>query len=240
MRPFRNSGWRYLKTFESIIPVSGAKGRHVFTPTLATAPSTQFDEDEEVELGSTGMGISSGGGESSTIVSHGAGMDVDTEDPISFSKRKASLDNDMDSYISGSSGPPDTASSTSMRPAKKKTSLTSGSKRSSKSRVRNTSKLSAQASTAIAIHDMQGTLNRITDIFEKSTQDPSSAKLDEAIQRLQTTDDGLTMDKKTSVINQFLNKPSVANAYLALTDDALRVNWLRAMLTQIASSKDIN
>ena len=80
---------------------------------------------------------------------------------------------------------------------------------------------------------MQGTLNRITDIFEKSTQDPSSTKLDEAIQRLQSTNDGLTIDEKSSLINQFIMKPSVASAYLAITDDALRVNWLRAMMVQI-------
>ena len=80
---------------------------------------------------------------------------------------------------------------------------------------------------------MQGTLNRITDIFEKSTQDPSSTKLDEAIQRLQSTNDGLTIDEKSSLINQFIMKPSVASAYLAITDDALRVNWLWAMMVQI-------
>jgi len=219
--------------------VSGAKGRHVFAPTLATAPSTQFDE-EEAELGSTGKGTSSGGGGSSTMVSHGANMDVDMGEEllIPFSKRKlASLDDDTDSYLSGSPGPPNTASSTSMQPMKKKTPSTSGSrsisKRSSKSGTKTASKLSTQASTAVAIHDMQGTLNHITNIFEKSTQDPSSAKLDEAIQRLQTTDDGLDMDEKTTMINQFLAKPSVANAYMAITDDALRVNWVRAMLAQI-------
>ena len=80
MRPFCNAGWRYLKTFESIIPVSGAKGRHVFVPTLATAPSTQFDEDEEAELGSTARGTSSVNGGSSTMVGHGADMNVDRHD----------------------------------------------------------------------------------------------------------------------------------------------------------------
>ena len=219
--------------------MSGAKGRHVFAPTLATAPSTQFDE-EEAELESTGKATSSGGGGSSTLVGHGANMDVNMgEEPINpFSKWKlALLDDDTDSYASGSAGPPNSASSASLQPAKKKTPSTSGSrsasKQSTKSSTKTTSKLSTQASTAVAIHDMQGTLNRITDIFEKSTQDPASAKLDEAIQRLQTTDDGLTMDEKTIMINQFLVKPAITNAYLAITDDALRVNWLRVMLAQI-------
>src|SRR6267154_3082957 len=99
MRPFRNTGWRYLKTFESIIPVSGAKGRHAFVPTLATAPSTRFDEGEDVELESTGMGTGSAGEGSSTIVDHGTDMDVDIGEDrtIAFSKRQASFDNDGDS-----------------------------------------------------------------------------------------------------------------------------------------------
>jgi hypothetical protein len=80
---------------------------------------------------------------------------------------------------------------------------------------------------------MQGTLNHITDIFEKSTQDPSSTKLDKAIQRLQSMNDSLTIDEKLSMINQFIMKPSVASTYLAITDDALRVNWLWVMMMQI-------
>ena len=239
MRPFHNAGWRYLETFKSIIPVSGAKGRHVFVPTLATAPLTQFDEDEEAELGSTARGTSSVNGGSSTMVGHGADMDIDRRDDFTtpFSKRKHTSFDDADSFTSGSPGLPNTASSLSLQPARKKTSLTSGSqsasKRSSKSGARTTSKLSTQASTAVTIHDMQDTLNRITDIFEKSTQDPSSTKLDKAIRRLQSTNDGLTIDEKLSMINQFIMKPSVASAYLAITDDALRVNWLRAMMVQI-------
>ena len=69
MQPFCNAGWCYFKIFESIIPVSSAKEQHVFVPTLATAPSTQFDNDEEAELGSTGRDMSSGSGGSNIIES---------------------------------------------------------------------------------------------------------------------------------------------------------------------------
>jgi hypothetical protein len=85
---------------------------------------------------------------------------------------------------------------------------------------------------------MQGMLNCISDIFKKSAEDPASAKLDDAIQRLQNTNDGLTMDEKTSMVNQFLMKPTIANAYMALTDDTLRVNLLHAMLAQIGDHQD--
>jgi len=30
MRPFCNKGWPYLSKFESILPQSGAKGRHAY------------------------------------------------------------------------------------------------------------------------------------------------------------------------------------------------------------------
>ena len=50
---------------------------------------------------------------------------------------------------------------------------------------------------------------------------------------MQSTNDGLTIDEKSSLINQFIMKPSVASAYLAITDDALRVNWLWAMMVRI-------
>jgi len=122
MRPFRNAGWHYLETFESIIPVSGTKGLHVFVPTLATAPLTKFDEDEEVELKSTGRGTSSAGEGSSTIVDHGTNMNVDIgkDHTIAFLKWKASSDNDVDSHASGSFGPSNTAfSATSALPVSK-------------------------------------------------------------------------------------------------------------------------
>jgi hypothetical protein len=76
---------------------------------------------------------------------------------------------------------------------------------------------------------MQSMLNCISDIFKKSAEDPTLAKLDDTIQHLQNTNDGLTINEKTTMVNQFLMKPTIANAYMALTDDALWVNWLCAM-----------
>ena len=114
--------------FESIIPVSGAKGWHVFVPTLATVPSTQFDKDEEVELGSAARDTGSGDGGSSTMVGHGANMDVDRHNDFTtpFSKQKHTSFDDVESFTSGSPGPPNTASSLSLQPPRKEMSLTSG------------------------------------------------------------------------------------------------------------------
>ena len=49
MRPFRNKGWPYLSKFESILPQSGAKGRHAYAPTSADpAPLHNNNTDSEV------------------------------------------------------------------------------------------------------------------------------------------------------------------------------------------------
>ena len=44
VRPFCNKGWDYLQHMESIIPVSGAKGRYVFA--AATTSSAQMITDQ--------------------------------------------------------------------------------------------------------------------------------------------------------------------------------------------------
>ena len=150
MRPFRNSGWRYLKTFESIIPVSGAKGKHVFAPTLATVSSAEFDDDngKEVELGSIVKGIGSGGEGSNSVLDHGANIDIDQGgdfvNKMNVKRKYPTIKDDATSLTTDATGLPPSVSSTSLGPARKKTSLTLGlrSKQSSKSRTRISSKLS--------------------------------------------------------------------------------------------------
>jgi hypothetical protein len=55
------------------------KDTSVFAPTLATASSTEFDDnnDEEVELESIVKGIGSGGEGSNLVLDCGANMDID-------------------------------------------------------------------------------------------------------------------------------------------------------------------
>jgi hypothetical protein len=56
MKPFRSKGWKYLSKFESIIPITGAKGKQAFAAstaasssqmTVATESSDEEDEKEE-------------------------------------------------------------------------------------------------------------------------------------------------------------------------------------------------
>jgi hypothetical protein len=60
-----------------------------------------------------------------------------------------------------------------------------------------------QISNATVLHGMQGAMNRVTDIFEKSvTQplDPQSAVRSDALHFLQTREDNLSLDQRTKMV----------------------------------------
>ena len=95
---------------------------------------------------------------------------------------------------------------------------------------------------AVAIHGMQGTLNRLTDIMEQnihigsptagpsSLPDPVSTIRTQAIKLLQARDDGLLTSQKTKLIQKFTKDIDQVKVYVALDDDELRRNWLQEML----------
>lgn len=69
-------------------------------------------------------------------------------------------------------------------------------------------------------------------MFEKSiaTQQVGLATLGQAVKRLQDVDDGLSAMEKVVLIRQFEKNVATANAYLSLTDQALRWLWIRSKL----------
>jgi len=167
-------------------------------------------------------------------------MDVDTAQvsstqSVSSSKRKFSdLHNDM-SGISLLSSEPTAASDVS-------TPERAGKKRSTgKDTGRQPRKTSARKATEISnttvLHGMQGTMNRVAGIFEKSvTQplDPQSAVRSEALHFLQTRhgEDNLSLDETTKMVQLFMKDSVVAETYVALVNDDLRRNWLAVMLKE--------
>jgi hypothetical protein len=92
--------------------------------------------------------------------------------------------------------------------------------------------LGAKIQPAIAINGMQGAVNRLIVMFEKSiaTQQVGLATLGQAVKRLQDVDDGLSAMEKVVLIRQFEKNVATANAYLSLTDQALRRLWIRSKL----------
>lgn len=92
---------------------------------------------------------------------------------------------------------------------------------------------SKKITPAVAIHNMQGSINRLTDVMEKSltAPDPASMQRSEAMELLQTQDDGLTLKEQSEMISKFIADAAITGAYLSLRDNAvLRRDWLERIL----------
>jgi hypothetical protein len=282
MRPFRNKGWDYLSRMESIIPVSGAKGHHVFVASAATSSSQMLADEldisdgEEEDLpdaikaagdrkaggdgkvdggdGKVGSGDGKAGdgdykiGNIESMI--GGPMDIDqlqigaSASVSSSSKRKHSLlDIGASSLSSGHPTSVPTSSKASSEPASKKANSTKGknkqlaSKRSVKSfsssvACEPSSARAAKVTNTTILHGMQGTMNRVTDIFERSiTQpaDPQSGARDEALDLLQTREDSLSLDDMKKLVNLFMKDIIIAQTYIRLVNEDLRQIWLADM-----------
>lgn len=59
---------------------------------------------------------------------------------------------------------------------------------------------------------------------------PDAAYLNEAMQSVEITDYGLSEDQKVDLIQQFIDSPVAAQAYLGFTNPKLRENWVKRVL----------
>lgn len=94
-----------------------------------------------------------------------------------------------------------------------------------------------RATPASAVIGMQGSINRLTDIFEKNmstnvAEDPATASRNRAIGLVQELDDGLTTDQKIKLISFFMEDLVAANTYISLTDPEVRKGWVLVMLSK--------
>jgi hypothetical protein len=91
----------------------------------------------------------------------------------------------------------------------------------------------AQILNATVLHGMQGTMNRVLNIFKKSvlqTTDPHLAAWDDTLNLLQTCKDGLTLDNKRRLILLFMKDIVIAQTYNRLTDEDSRQSCIAEML----------
>ena len=70
---------------------------------------------------------------------------------------------------------------------------------------------------------MQGSINQLTDIFERSmtshlAEDPATTSQSHVMALVQEYDDDLTVDEKTALIAYFAKDIVAANTYISLTD----------------------
>jgi hypothetical protein len=92
-----------------------------------------------------------------------------------------------------------------------------------------------KATPASAVIGMQGSINRLTEIFEKSmmshiAKDPATASRNRAMTLVQEYDDDLTVDKKIALVSYFAKDLVAANTYISLTDHEVQKGWVRAIL----------
>lgn len=174
-------------------------------------------------------------------------MDVDASQipspSVSSGKRKFSALRNDTSDISLLSSEPTATSDTSEHVGKSRS--TGKGKRSAVStsehsgRKRSTGKISARKAVEVSntaiLHGMHGTMNRVSDVFEKSVAqplDPQSAIRNEAFHFLQTREDNLSLDQKTKMVQRFMKDYIAAETYVALVNEDLRKNWLAIMLEE--------
>jgi hypothetical protein len=150
---------------------------------------------------------------------------------VSSSKRKFSaLRNDTSGISSMSSVPTATSDASSSQHAVKKRST--GKDRQPR---KVSARKAAEITNATVLHGMQGTMNRVTDIFEKSVAqplDPQSAVRTDALHFLQTREDNLSLDERTKIVRLFMKDNIAAETYVALVNEDLRKNWLAVMLEE--------
>ena len=251
-----------LSKLETILPVSGVKGRHVYVASSKAGLMSEQLADEigisdEVEYeasGSTKIGdgkIDGGDGEidgeertypapkrlsvgEMEAFNSQTMMDVDTTQiptlSVSSGKRKYSALLNDTSAISLLSSEPTASSDVSISDhAGKKRSTGRDSRQSRKTSARKAIEISNSA----ILHGMQGTMNRVTDMFSQSvTQplDPQSAIRNEALHFIQTRDDNLSLNERTTMVRIFMKNIIAAETYVALVNDDLRRSWLESEL----------
>src|SRR5882762_523080 len=243
MRPFCNKGWPYLQKFESILPQSGAKGKHAYAPASAN-PTPLHGDDTDPEMMNenkavVGWADAMQGGENS------GEMDVDGASMVASGSKHSFPVASLDDHGSLTTAPPSTLASHSSEPLRKKwSSAPSSAVSTCTSSV--TSHMSASTATkwswrssstkitsAVAINSMQGSINQLTDVFEKAMTTPLDTvgmKQDKALQVLQTQDaDSLNCMQIRKIIDIFTVNPAFVVTYIALGNDEIQWDWLHGL-----------
>jgi hypothetical protein len=98
-----------------------------------------------------------------------------------------------------------------------------------------TTQMATKITQATAVVGMQGSINRLTDIMERSflpeepTADPGVERLTRAVKSVEK-DEGLTVEERAALISVFMANPTSINIYLSLTDPNVRQAWIARVL----------
>lgn len=92
-----------------------------------------------------------------------------------------------------------------------------------------------KVSQAAAVMGMQGSINRLTDAFEKSlsqADNPAADRQALAVDLVQKRQDELSITNIARMISLFTDRPEMATTYLRLVP-SIRVEWLRQELEKL-------
>ena len=89
------------------------------------------------------------------------------------------------------------------------------------------------ASTAIALVGLQGSINQLTDNLIKSMTAPEGLVTTRRAQAVKRVDDGLSTKGEGGA--EFQENEAIASTYLSLRDQALRQAWIRTTLESVFS-----
>jgi hypothetical protein len=195
---------------QQIVPSAGACGTHAFHPSLASAPPSVVD-DEDVQ------------GDDENLV----GMEIESGGR-SASQRKRKF-----SALAPDSITPGTISRGSSRAASSCSKSRRTESQSSTQATTSSITFATEVTLATALTNMQGSINRLADVFEKSMVAPEPAtRKDEAVKRLQEVEEHLSMDEQLKIIKQFGRDRSLGGTYLSLINEPLRKAWLCERLNE--------
>lgn len=242
MKPFRNSGWLYYDKFQTILPNASARGSHAFSAsTSASMEPTLGDEGTDEPGDGLGNVASSGpinADEASLMASAATRAPSAPASTQRSNKRRASgysHDDDLVAFdeISHSITPGTSASGTGRKRSRPSASPFPSSVSETSPR---------KMSTGLALHAIQGSLNRLTDTLSDAlkpeSQDPlfyDKSESSAAIARLQRMDDGLSQADKADLTIIFSESPGTVNAYMQLHDADVRIEYLRKILDRFRS-----
>ena len=236
MWAFCNTGWPYYEKYLSIMFSSAAQGSYVFHLTATTAVAPEEAKDDS----STAINPPLPPTSASFSVT---AMDVNTSNhPLPLSSIKwpyspaISKSDKVSLAILTAFSPPDiisiiTTISTSEQPAKK----WSRSSRYSGVSVKDIVFPAGKTMPASAVIGMQGSINQLTDIFERSmmshlAEDPATTSWSCMMALVQEYDDDLTVDEKIALISYFAKDIVAANTYISLTDHEVQKGWIHTIL----------
>lgn len=239
-----------------IIPGNRARGAFAYRATTAPHPAVT---DQAAAAGSTSMAppslpATTQSGPETTSNSSAIGGHMDIDNPLSHhsSSNKRSfasfaMTSESGSVLEVAAHP--SAASASDDPAAKRMKAPTVAGKKSAGRAATVKALNQ----ATAVVGMQGSINRLTDIFEQSQhsltqtltqqalqkavpqtpEDRALERKDRALQLLQDRDDGFDLAQKVTLISIFGENPTTIDTYLGLTDSEIRQAWISRLIAKV-------